>query len=245
MKRLRKNAAPRGKTVSEKAWPCSNNPSSISPARGMHPLTRGAPAYGRISPNAWWTARHPGLAGNLLHIAETVLRDPDVDVELPLELGRLYLLLHAISKADRQDEPTQAELRSLIGGRNSTNGSPGETLEDQWFIAARRVEERDRLITSVTWMMGMKTRRWARVLRFAPVPQTIIEPWPLGSTVHALLKFQPGLHPLRAIPENEGVAQPSGLPAMKENPGMIRETPRTSPRWTFRFSPARRIAFRI
>ena len=39
----------------------------------------------------------PGLAANLRHIADTVLRDPDVDVELPHELGRLYLLLHAIT----------------------------------------------------------------------------------------------------------------------------------------------------
>jgi hypothetical protein len=159
----------------------------------------------------------PGLAGNLRHIADTVLRDPDVDVELPLEIGRLHLLLHAVSKTDTFDGPTQAELRSLIGGRNTSSGEAGETVDDHWFAAGRRVEERDRLITSATWMIGIQSRRWARLLRFAPVPQTIIEPWPLGSTVHAALKFQPGLHPLRAAPENEDAAYLSGFPAVHED----------------------------
>lgn len=159
----------------------------------------------------------PGLAGNLRHIADTVLRDPDVDVELPFELGRLHLLLHALANAGTCDEPTQAELRSLIGGRNTSNGEAGETVDDHWFVAGRRVEERDRLITSATWMFGTRSRRWARLLRFAPVPQTVIEPWPLGATVHASLKFQPGLHPLRANPENEDGSRLAGLPAVHED----------------------------
>ena len=159
----------------------------------------------------------PGLAGNLHHIADTVLRDPDVDVELPHELGRLYLLLHAITHADACDEPTRAELRARIGGRIPSNETPGETVDDHWFIAGRRVEERDRLITSATWMLGKLSRRWARVLRFAPLPQTLIEPWPLGSTVRTSLKFHPGLHPLRAIPGNEGAAQITGLPEIHED----------------------------
>ena len=89
-------------------------------------------------------------------------------------------------------------------------------MDDHWFVAGRKVEERDRLVTSSTWMLGNKSRRWARVLRFAPVPQTIIEPWPLGTTIHAPLKFQPGLHPLRAMTETDGVAEPTSLPEMPE-----------------------------
>jgi len=72
----------------------------------------------------------PGLAGNLRYIAETVLRDPAVDIELPHELGRLFLLLHSITNADHHDEPTRVELRSLIGGRNTSDGETGEAVED-------------------------------------------------------------------------------------------------------------------
>ena len=109
---------------------------------------------GKTSPSAWSTAQAPGLAGNLRHIADTVLRDPDVDVELPLELGRLHLLLHAITRADEHDDATRAELQSLIGGRSPSNDDAGETVEDHWFIAGRRVEERDRLITSASLDAG-------------------------------------------------------------------------------------------
>ena len=64
-------------------------------------LTREGLAAGSARNAAAWEnlakrmvdSQAPGLAGNLRHIADTVLRDPDVDVELPLELGRLYLLL--------------------------------------------------------------------------------------------------------------------------------------------------------
>lgn len=187
-------------------------------------LTREGLASGNARNAAVWEnlakrmvdCQAPGLAGNLRHIADTVLRDPDVDAEFPLELGRLHLILHAITTAESLDAATNAELRSLIGGKSTATDEPGELVEDEWFVAGRRVEERDRLITSSTWMLGTKTRRWARLLRFAPAHQTIIEPWPFGSTVHASLKFQPGLYPLRALPENEGVARISGVPANHE-----------------------------
>ncbi|MES2921128.1 MAG: SWIM zinc finger family protein [Verrucomicrobiota bacterium] len=144
-------------------------------------------------------AQAPGLAGNLRHIADTVLRDPEVDVQLPFELGRLHVLLQAITSADDHDEPTHAELVSQLGGRLSSDATDtSEIIEDEWFVAGRKVEERDRLITSSTWLLGKKLQRWARILRFAPVPQTIAEPWPLGSTVRAALKFQTGLYPFRA-----------------------------------------------
>lgn len=154
----------------------------------------------------------PGLAGMLRQIGDEVLRDPDVDTELPLELGRLHLLLHSIQHAADQDDATKAELHAWIGGKSHSSTDAGETIEDRWFVAARKVTERDRLITSSTWLWGTKSHRWARLLRFAPVQQNLIEPWPLGSTVHASLKFHPGLLPFRATPENETAYQMDGIP---------------------------------
>ncbi len=161
-------------------------------------------------------AQAPGLAGNLRHIADTVLRDPEVDVELPLELGRLHLLLQAIAATNEHDESTRAEIASQIGGRASLDALMAqEAIDDEWFVAGRMVTERDRLITSSTWLLGKKSQRWARLLRFAPVPQTISEPWPLGSTVTAGLKYQPGLYPLRAT--GEGLSTGSIPPEPQED----------------------------
>jgi hypothetical protein len=160
----------------------------------------------------------PGLAGNLRHIGDTILCDPQVDTELPLELGRLYLLLHTISQAaDHPNAAVRNEALAQIGGRSGNDASAAESVDDEWFVAGRRVEERDRLITSATWLFGARSGRWARVLRFAPHPQTVVEPWPVGSTVKTTLSFQPGLFPMRATPQHDGHAVMSPLPPCREN----------------------------
>lgn len=159
----------------------------------------------------------PGLAGTLRHIADTVLRDSEVDVELPLEIGRLHLLLKTFSSNDRPpDDPLGAEILLQLGVRSASD-IKSESIDDQWFVAGKRVEERDRLITSSTWILGQKSRRWARILRFAPAMQTISDPWPLGSTVRVSLKYEAGLHPMRAIPEGDGSSTISPIPAVHED----------------------------
>lgn len=141
----------------------------------------------------------PRLAGTLSHIAESVLTDPEVDQLLPWETGRLHLLLHAIRNQSACDESTRAELQQQIGGKSAPGADDrGEPVRDRWFVAGRRHEERDRLLTSATWLHGRSTRRWAMVLRFAVVPQTLADPWPLGSTVEGGMRFFPGLSPDRA-----------------------------------------------
>lgn len=153
-------------------------------------------------------AQAPGLAGNLRHLSDTVLRDADVDEELPFELGRLYLLLHAAGRRESLDETTRVEIDAQLGAR--VDEAARLPVEDDWFVASRRVEERDRLITSASWLLGKRSRRWARVLRFAPVPQTVAEPWPVGATVKAVLQYHPGLFPLRAAPDGDGFAIMAG-----------------------------------
>jgi len=158
----------------------------------------------------------PGLAGAVRHIGDTVLRDPEVDTELPFELGRLHLILHALETLDSQDPATQADLRALIGGRSGAGDEAGEALADDWFVAARMTEERDRLVTSSTWMLGLKSGRWARLLRFAPAHLPIAEPWAIGTAVRASLKFQFGAYPLRAAPDSEEPSRPAPVPENHE-----------------------------
>lgn len=154
----------------------------------------------------------PGLAGMLRNLAESVLHDPHVDEELPLEIGRLHLVCHTIAVGDALDPATAAELASVVGVRPDAEPAAGELVEDEWFVAGRTVTERDRLITSASWLFGRKSVRWARLLRFAPVPQSVVEPWPLGATARAVLKFQAGLYPQRAAVDFDGGAAFPGIP---------------------------------
>jgi hypothetical protein len=141
----------------------------------------------------------PRLAGWLYHIAENVLTDPDADHLLPWEAGRLHLLLHAVHNQAAWDDDTRAELQQQLGGKAAPGSEEtGEEVRDHWFVAGRRHEERDRLLTSLTWLHGLTTKRWVMVLRFAVLPQTLAEPWPLGATVAGALRLVRGLAPERA-----------------------------------------------
>lgn len=148
-------------------------------------------------------------------MVDTVLRDPEVDVELPLELGRLHLLLQAISAAEPADESTRAEIAAQIGGWASIEQfAAPEVVEDKWFVAGRRVDKRGRLITRSTWLIGKKSQRWARLLRFAPIPQPIAELWPLGPIVSTALQYTAGLLPFGA--SGEGSSERALPPVARE-----------------------------
>jgi hypothetical protein len=187
-------------------------------------LTREGLASGHARDAAGWEnlakrmvdSQAPGLAGTLRRVADTVLRDPDVDTELPFELGRLHLLMRTFSSEPAESDSLRAEILSQLGVRSGSEEEKSDVIEDQWFIAGRTVEERDRLITSSTWIFGEKSRRWGRVLRFTPAMQAMVDPWLMGSTVHASLKFQAGLYPLRAIPESDGTVTMSRIPEPHE-----------------------------
>jgi hypothetical protein len=153
----------------------------------------------------------PGLAGIVGSIGDTVLYDAEVDTELPYELGRLHLLLHSLENADRYPDSTQADMRNMIGGRSNTSEQAGEVLEDDWFIAARKVDERENLITSTTWLYGKNSQRWARILRFSPAHLPLSEPWIVGSAVRVSLQWEQGSYPLRATPVTESPSFSSSI----------------------------------
>lgn len=121
-------------------------------------LTREGLASGNARNSGFWSdlakrmvdCQVPGLAGSLRHIGERVLQDPDVDTLLPYELGRLHLILHSLGNRKSLDPATLAEIDSQIGVRSGDAEEAGETVDDEWFIAARRIQESDRLLTSIT-----------------------------------------------------------------------------------------------
>jgi hypothetical protein len=157
----------------------------------------------------------PGLAGALRNLEEVVLDDPEVDRELPFELARMYLLLKTFSSEREQSESLRAEVSQQIGIRMA-HDARGEEVNDAWFVAARTVTERERLITSSIWLLGQTSQRWARVLRYSPAMQAMVDPWPVGTKVQATLTFSPGLYPLRAVAESDGQITLGNMPAVTD-----------------------------
>ncbi|RYD22849.1 MAG: SWIM zinc finger family protein [Verrucomicrobiaceae bacterium] len=188
-------------------------------------LTREGLASGNARDAAAWEnlARRmvdcqvPGLAGAVRHVTDVVLRDPEVDHELPLELGRLHLLLKTGARVHEHEGALRAEILGQLGVRDAEEKKEGELIEDRWFVAARTIEERDRLITSATWILGQQTGRWGKVLRFTPAMQAIGDPWPVGASVRAGVRFQAGLSPVRVLPEGDGEVSLAGLPGPHES----------------------------
>ncbi|MGB6222052.1 SWIM zinc finger family protein [Haloferula sp.] len=154
-----------------------------------------------------------GLAGALRFVKEEVLRHPQVETELAFEVGRLFLLCESYGRREQMEGGTRAEIEALVGdGPRSEDVKELPPVLDDWFVAGRRVFERDRLVTSMSWLLGRKTRRWAKVLRFAHLPASIAEPWPSGSTVSVGLCFHPGKGPVRALPLDDGQVASGPVP---------------------------------
>ncbi|MFC7337493.1 SWIM zinc finger domain-containing protein [Haloferula chungangensis] len=159
----------------------------------------------------------PGLAGAVRYVGDEVLRHAQVESQLAFEMGRLFLLCRSYERRDQLDESTRAQVEELVGdGRKSEDVKSRPAVEDQWFVAGRRMTERDRLMTSMTWLLGRKSARWAKVLRFAHLPSSLAEPWPLGSTVNTGLCFYPGPGPSRALPMDDGQVKLDGVPTASD-----------------------------
>jgi hypothetical protein len=156
----------------------------------------------------------PGLAAAARTIADDILHAADADEALAHEFGRLHLLCESHRRSDELDPGARAEISTLLGdgpGTDEVLALP--PVEDAWFVVTREFRERDRLLTSMTWLWGTKSRRWAKVLRFAHLPATLAEPWPLGSTVDLGVSFDPALVPRRARPHGDGHARHLPPPA--------------------------------
>ena len=159
----------------------------------------------------------PGLAAALRHVADEVLRHDEVETQLAYEMGRLFLLCKSYERRDQLDDSTRAQIEELIGdGPRSEEVKSLPAVEDHWFVAGRQVFERDRLTTSLSWLLGRKSGRWAKVLRFAHLPSTVAEPWPLGSTVNTGVCFYPGPGPARALPLDDGQVKLEEPPAASD-----------------------------
>lgn len=150
-------------------------------------------------------AQAPGLASRLRGLRDIASKSLNWETPFLHTLGNLHLLLHSWSQRSHLDTNLKGEIEQLVGlpvAREEVLAT--KAIEDTWFVAARSLIEQDRLQTSITWLLGEKSGRWTKTLKFGAQGQKPLEIWPLGSTVKSGFHFYPGITNPRALPANEG-----------------------------------------
>jgi hypothetical protein len=123
------------------------------------------------------------------------------------------LLVEGYARIADLPEPTQADLRSLIGWTQDQKElltRPGE--RDRWLVLGRRIETQEGLKVQRNWLWGQTTGRAALVLNFAAGNQPLDVSLVPGTSIDAELVFFPSAWPLRAL-----VKERNGAPAAIES----------------------------
>jgi hypothetical protein len=176
--------------------------------RWLLDLVRQGLASAQARPYGFWEsvaarmvdAQAPGLARAVRELAGIPASGEGWPDRLLERMGRLLLLIEGYSRIESLTEPTQADLRSLVGwtqDQKELAGRPG--LRDRWNILGRRVEIEDRLKVQRTWLWGQTTGRAALVLSFAAGNQPLDVSLVPGTCIDAELVFFPSSWPLRAL----------------------------------------------
>ncbi len=145
-------------------------------------------------------AQAPGLARLLRLAGQSARSGKEAPTRLMSHLGRLNLLLSAARNQEALEPDLRSEVEQLLGFTLlQETVLTGPEVADTWFIAARTVEEDDRVITAITWLWCAASQRWACWIQSAPAQQPVFTPMPLGRWVRGSLVFYPGICPLRAL----------------------------------------------
>ncbi len=176
--------------------------------RWLLDLVRQGLASAQARPYSFWEsvaarmvdAQAPGLARAVSDLAGIPASGEGWPDRLLERLGRLLLLVEGYSRISDLPEPTQADLRSLVGwtqDQKELAGRPG--VRDRWHVLGRRVEIEDRLKVQRNWLWGQTTGRAALVLSFAAGNQPLDVSLVPGTGIDAELVFFPSSWPLRAL----------------------------------------------
>jgi hypothetical protein len=146
-------------------------------------------------------AQASGLAERLRALAAVPHSGPGWEGRLLAE----YALLRLLATAYRGQHRLSPELRDTIRSRIGFTVRQAEVLataapvRDYWHVLARRDLDQDRIRTRRVWLRGARTGRFALVLSFAAVGESLDNSLALGSQTDADLAFYPGAFPLRAL----------------------------------------------
>jgi len=146
-------------------------------------------------------AQAPGLAERLRALAAVPHSGPGWEGRLLEE----YALLRLLATAYRGQQALSPELRDTIRSRIGFTVRQADVLasatpvRDHWHVLARRDLDQDRISTRRVWLRGARTGRFALVLSFAAVGESLDNSLTVGTETDADLAFYPGAVPLRAL----------------------------------------------
>jgi len=184
------------------------------------------------APSSFWgdqaarmvDAQLPGLARLIREMASLPATRADWAEVLLLRIARLHLLVQAYRNLNLFPEPTQQDIRGLIGWSVNQEELLASTqgLQDHWLVLHSRTEldEKTSLRTQVNWLWGQSQKRVAQILNFAhqsqPMDASILQ----GMVLEGELVFFPGAYPLRAIFKGKKVSNknitPQGYPCVRD-----------------------------
>jgi hypothetical protein len=146
-------------------------------------------------------AQAPGLAERLRALAAVPHSGPGWEGRLLEE----YALLRLLATAYRGQQALSPALRDTIRSRIGFTVRQAEVLasaapvRDHWYVLARRDLDQGRISTRRAWLRGARTGRFALVLSFAAVGESLDNSLTVGSQTDADLAFYPAAVPLRAL----------------------------------------------
>ncbi len=146
-------------------------------------------------------AQAPGLAERLRALAAVPHSGPGWEGRLLEEYALLRLLATAY-RAQPALSPAQRDtIRSRIGFtvRQAEVLASATPVRDRWHVLARRDLDQDRIRTRRVWLRGARTGRFALVLSFAAVGESLDNSLTIGTVTDADLAFYPAAVPLRAL----------------------------------------------
>ncbi len=164
-------------------------------------------------------AQAPGLAERLRALAAIPHSGPGWEGRLLEEYALLRLLVTAYSDPGKLPPALRDTVRSRIGFtvRQAEVLASAAPVRDHWHVLARRDLDQDRIRTRRVWLRGRRTGRFALVLSFAAVGQSLDDSLTVGTETGADLAFYPAAVPLRALVvtrrDTFGAGAPPGIPA--------------------------------
>jgi SWIM zinc finger len=146
-------------------------------------------------------AQAPGLAERLRALAAVPHSGSGWEARLLEEYALLRLLALAGREQAGLPPPLRDTVRSRVGFtvRQADVLANAAPVRDFWTVLARRDLDQDRIRTRRVWLRGQDSGRFALVLSFAVLGQTLDDSLIVGTKIDADLAFYPGAWPLRAL----------------------------------------------
>lgn len=168
-------------------------------------------------------AQAPGAARLVRELAGLPASGEGWPERLLERLGRLHLLVEGYRRLEELPAELQAELRAALGWNpDAASVLSGPPYPGPWAVVGQISEQQERLTVRRTWLSGPEGQE-ALILDFAPASAPLAPALPVGTLQEAELCFYPAALPLRALIRwQHGQTPLRALPGHPDIPSALR-----------------------